>query len=248
MKRYCVVSSLAVLWMLGISSATPGQKEQPAGDLPLVDQEILAKVYDKNFKTPPGFFQDAALKNQNHSLYFHQPGWFATDKDKARKIVEDFLAKPSGIKDKEIKETNVTKKYFDFRAGTIWFRVHNSDWFQPKGDKIDTGLPFAGGIGKANVIGTLKAKPLTQEAVKDLAEYLWLIRFYNLGGAKVLASQVKAGDGAIVAKLYTTQVVFGDFGLKDEITVLVETFQVNTMTGEVTHSQQVARKLTGKGN
>jgi hypothetical protein len=231
----------------GAPGATAVQPKDPPGEkLPFTDQDILDKVYDKAFKTPVGFHQDPALKDAKYSLYYHQPGWLATDKDKARKLVEDFLAKPGGIKDKKIEETNTTKWFFDFRAGKVWYRVHNPDWFAPKGPQIDSGLTFLGGAKKPVEIGALKVKPLTQEAVKELAEYLWLIRFYNLAGAKVLASQVKAGDGAVVANLYTTQVIYGDFGLKDEITVVKETYQVDGMTGVVTYSQQVVRKLTGK--
>jgi hypothetical protein len=214
----------------------------------VTDQEIQDKVYAKAYKTPAGFYQDPALKDPNVSLYYHQPGWFAADKDKARKIVEDFLAKPSAIKDKKIEETIVTKKFFDFRAGKIWFRVHNPEYFTPKGPKIDSGLPFGSESAKPEVIGTLKVKPVTKQVVQELAEYLWQIRFYNLGGAKVLQSTAKEEGNAITATLLTTQVVYGDFGLKDEITVLAETYQVNPMTGAVTYSQQVVKKLTGKKN
>ena len=226
------------------------QQKQPAQEekLPFTDDQILAKVYDKAYKTPPGFYQDHALKDTAVSLYYHQPGWLASDKDKARKLVEDFLAKPSAIKDKKIEETKTTKKSFDFRAGKIWYRVHNDNWFQPKGAKIDSGLTYQAGAVKPEVIGTLKTKPVTAEAVKELAEYLWLIRFHNLQGAKVLSSQAKAGDGSVVATLYTTQVVYGDFGLKDEITVVKETYRVNEKTGAVEFSQQAVRKLTGKKN
>jgi hypothetical protein len=238
-------------WSITFPPVAVGAKQkQPAQDekLPFTDEEILAKVYDKAYKTPPGFYQDHALKDSAISLYYHQPGWFASDKDKARKLVKDFLVKPSAIKHRKIEEAKATKKFFDFRAGKIWYRVHNDNWFQPKGAKIDSGLTYQAGAAKPEVIGTLKTKPVTAETVKELAEYVWLIRFYNLAGAKVLSSQVKAADGAMVATLYTTQVVYGDFGLKDEIAVVKETYRFNEKTGAVEFSQQAVRKLTGKKN
>ncbi len=241
-----LIALIACFWALAPAHLAAPKDDGGDEKIPFTDEQILAKVYDKSYKTPAGFYQDPALKDSNFSLYYYQPNWFASDKDKARKIVEEFLAKPSGIKDKKIDEAKESKKYFDFRAGKIWFRVHNPDWFAPQGPQIDSGLGHQAGAKKPVAIGTLKIKPVTEDAVKDLAEYLWLIRYYNLDGAKVLSSQVKAGDGAIVANLYTTQVVYGDFGLKDEISVVKETFQVDSMTGAVTYSKQVLKKLTGK--
>ena len=119
---------------------------------------------------------------------------------------------------------------------------------EPVGEKIDSGLPFGTQMYKPTPIGTLNAKPLTKEAVKDLAEYLWLIRFYNLGGAKVLSSQVREDSALLMVTLHTTRTVYGDFGLKDEITVLAENYWVNPRDGAVRHSQHVVKKLTGKGN
>lgn len=239
---WCMIAQLSL-------SVGAGQKQPTAEEkLPFTDQEIRVMVYDKTYTTPPGFYADPVLKDAANSLYYHQPGWFATDKDKARKIVADFLIKPGVGKDKKIEETNATKKFFDFRAGKVWYRVHNPDYFTPKGPQLDTGLSFLGGAGKPEVIGTLKFKPVTAAAVKELAEYLWLIRFHNVAGAKVLSSQATENDGVIVANFVTTQVVFGDFGVKDEISVVKESYQVNGMTGIVTYRQQVLRTLTGKQN
>jgi hypothetical protein len=230
-------------------SGGAAQKQPAAGEkLPFTDQEILDRVYDKNYQTPAGFYQDSVLKDGANSLYYHQPGWFATDKDKARKIVEDFLAKPGATKDKKIEATNATKLFFDFRAGKVWYRVHKPNFFTPKGPQIDSGLLFLAGAGKPAVIGNVKWTPTTdpKAAMKELAEYLWLLRYYNVAGAKVLSSEVKQNSGNLEAVLYSTQVAYGDVGLKDEISVVKETYQTNLLKGTVTYSQQVVRNVIGK--
>ncbi|MGE0528661.1 MAG: hypothetical protein AB7P49_16450 [Bdellovibrionales bacterium] len=228
--------------------ASPGQKPGAKMTLPLSDAEILKKVYEESYKTPPGFYQDPALKDPNRSLYFHQPGWYSREEKEAFKLVEDFLKKPSNIQDRKVEETRKTNIYYDFRAGSIWYRIHNPDYFIPKGERIDSAIPLGQIEAKPALIGVLKLQPVTPDIAKELAEYLWLIRFYNLGGAKVLASVASKDGKEVVARIYTTQVVYGDFGLQDEITVCQETYRINPTTGAVTRSQEVVRRLTGKRN
>ncbi len=213
--------------------------------LPFKEDDVREKVYDKTYRVPKGFYEDKATSDGKHSLYFHQPDWFADDKDKAEKIVADFLAKPSNIAAKKIEEKAEDPKFFAFRAGTIWYRVHKPSWFEWKGKRVgEANLGLAD--GKEVEIGKLKTKR-TRDAVKELAEYEWQIENYNLVGAKVLLSEGKEEGGKIVHDLYVTNVTFGDFGLNDEIRVVKVTFTVDK-DGKTTKSQKVVANIKGKKN
>jgi hypothetical protein len=220
-----------------------------ADEPPLKDTDVLQKVYDKDFKTPKGFVQDHALANPNLSLYFHQDGWFADDKAAAKKIVQDFLDKPSGIEVKKIQEEKETPRSFDFRGGTIWFRVHKPAWFTFKGKRVGDYNATIAAPGKGPVeVGQFKADKLSKDALRDFAEYEWLIDNYNLNGAKVLLSEGKEADGQLTHTLWATNVTYGDFGLQDEIRLMQVTFTADKKTGKTTKEVKAVKTLTGKRN
>jgi len=213
------------------------------------EEDVLKLVYDRKYRVPREFFKDHAVSDPNISLYFHQDDWFSDDKDKARKIVQDFLDKPSGIEVKKIdkdgeKETPMT---FDFRAGKIWFRVHKPGYFTFAGKRA-ADLAFGGAPNDKPVeLGTFKAK-LSLDSVRDLAEYHWQIQYFNLNGAKVIKSEGKELKEHIEHTLWTTQVVFGDFGLKDEISLVTVTYNVNKKDGKTTVTTKTVKKIQGKSN
>lgn len=229
--------------LLGLTiSAAALLPEEP----PLKDEEVLRLVYDNNYRVPKGFYADPALKDPNRSLYFHQDGWFADEKDKARKIVEEFLARPSGIQDKKIAEETETRYSFDFRAGNIVFRVHKPGYFAWKGKRAaehHNNFPQ-----KPVEIGTFNPREISKDAVRAFAEYEWNMQNYNMGGAKVLSSATREEDGKIVHVLVTTAVVYGDFGLQDEITVGEISYVVDKKDGSTIKSARTLKQLKGKRN
>jgi hypothetical protein len=233
----------AAVIFLGLHNVRAAEKE----GIPLTDEEVLKRVYDKDYRTPKGFYEDPALKKPNVSLYYHQPGWFADDKDAARKIVQDFLDKPSNIEVRKIQETAETKMSFDFRGGGIWYRVHKPGFFAWTGRRVGEHNLNLPPDGTPKEIGRFKAK-LSKDVVKAFAEYDWLIANYNMGGAKVLASETKEDGDNIVHVLHTTAVTFGDFGLNDEVRVLRVTYAVSKKDGTTTKAQKAVKTLTGKRN
>lgn len=231
-----------MLWI--VATLLIAAEEKP----PVTDEEIAKFAYDQKYKVPADFVKDHALADINKSLYFHQPGWFADDKAKAREIVQAFLDKPSGIAVRKIEEEKETPRSFDFRGGTIWFRIHKPGYFTWKGKQVgDVQFPQPPD-GRAVEVGQFKVKPLTMQAVKDYAEYEWLIQFYNLNGAKVIKSDVKELKDTIVATLWTIGVVYGDFGVKDEITLNEVVWTVDKADGKATKSLKVVKMMTGKRN
>jgi hypothetical protein len=215
---------------------------------PMTDDEILKLVYDRGYGTPKGFFRDPLVADGSHSLYFHQPGWFADDKAAAKKIVEDFLAKPSNIAVRKIEEEKETNRSFDFRGGRIWYRIHKPAWFTWAGKNVANtsfGVPLG---GKPVELGALKAQPLTADAVREFAEYDWFVHNYNMAGAKVLKSSTRVEVGFIVHTLLTTTVTYGDFGLQDEIRVIEIRYVAAKEDGKVTLTKTLHRELKGKRN
>jgi hypothetical protein len=241
-RPWCI---LAVFWLT--ATVLFAQEDRPVADpAPLTDDQIVKLVYDRGYQTPPGFYRDPALTKPEYSLYFHQPGWFADDKEQARQIVQDFLDKPSNIAVRKIEEARESDHAFDFRGGTIWYRVHRPGWFAWAGKRV--GEVRANPDGKPVELGRFAARPLTADAVRRLAEYEWLIHHDNLTGAKVLRSTGQEEKDAFVHTLLTTEVVYGDFGLRDEITVRAATYRVDKQTGRTTKTVTTVKQLTGKQN
>jgi hypothetical protein len=202
---------------------------------PPADEEVQKKVYDPAYRAPEGFVTDHALTGPRPTVYFAQPNWYADDRAKARALVQQFLDRPSGLPSHRIEEELETPRYFDFRAGPLWFRIHKPSYFTWKRPQIG---------GKEPDIGTLRARPLGADAVRGFAEYDWLLHYATLPGAKVLRSEGKEEDGKLIRVLTVTHASFGDLG--DQITVGELTYTVDRMTGETTKTHRVLKRLEGK--
>jgi hypothetical protein len=201
------------------------------------DAEVLKKVYDPAYRAPEGFVKDHALGGPRPTVYFHQPGWYADDKAKARALVQRFLDQPGALTARTIEEEKETPRYFDFRAGPTWYRIHRPSYFAWQRAQIG---------GTDPELGTLKARPLDAEAVKGLAEYHWLLIYGSLPGAKVLRSEGREEDGKLVRVLTATTVARADITPTDQITVGELTYAVDKATGATTWTYRVLKRLEGK--
>jgi hypothetical protein len=211
---------------------------------PLGEKRILEKAYDRTYKVPKDFYKDPSLKGRR-SLYFHQADWYSDDRDRAREIIKAFLAKPSNIEVKMIEAERETKIYFEFRAGNICYRVHRPSYVAWTHDRIWNGRNHeSGGL----LFGHMKVRPLTGEAVKELAQYYWLIQNHNTGGSKVLKATSVEYKDRFVHTLITTAITYGDWGIRDEIRVIKVTNTVYKADGAFVRKVEVLRKLKGRGN
>ena len=208
------------------------------------DPEVLKRVYDPKAKVPNGFFVDP-LAAPGTRFYWHRNEWVTDDAAEARRWVEAHLEKSSIPDDeKEITEASVTKRGFDFKAGATWFRVHRKAWFAWEGRWVQEPLAD----GKARLMGTLAARPVTAREAKELAEYDWWIRNRDATGHRVLASEGKETDTAFVHVLETTTFTGGDWGIADEIRRWRVTYTVDRETGRTTRATALVATIEGRKN
>ena len=96
------------------------------------------------------------------------------------------------------------------------------------------------------IIGQFNKKPYVSGKVKELIEYLWFTENYNTGGRKVLDSSISVDRLHFICMLNEIQIVYGDWGIRDEITVLESMYFINKTDGKITYSQEVLKTIQGK--
>ena len=101
----------------------------------ITDEEIVRRAYDPYFSSPPGFYRDPALGGNAALVVVGDPQRDAVVKTRSEAL---------GLVKREIASSNVpplgerpddsteTEKYFAFRVGTYWWRVHKEGWFDWK--------------------------------------------------------------------------------------------------------------------
>ncbi len=145
-----------------------------------------------------------------------------------------------------VRAQRVTERFFEFSRVnplntryTLLSRVHRSSYLA--WCKLP---PYPDG----SVIGVFSKRPVTDGDVHSLAEYLWFIRNYNMGGAKVLSSTTGSTPQAITETILETGVSYGDWGMRDHITVFATTYSVDRITGEIRVERKILRTLEGRQN
>ena len=87
------------------------------------------------------------------------------------------------------------------------------------------------------------------EALGDLAGYLWFTRHHNTGGFKILGGQGFVGDASHFYELCHVGTTFGDFGLRDEITLRKTSYRLGLPDGPVEILEEgVIRRIQGNQN
>ncbi len=226
------------------------------------EDETLRLAYSDQ-KYPAGFYQDP--KEARTDLYYEntvsiqalsqRPStWFelCTDDISQARAWSEASNMYSSQQRALITEVQ-TEKYFEFqRAMNFHSRVHrcsfldrgmydrNLDGFYDRYSESRYGVP--------RVIGKLNAKPLTIALVKDAVEYLWFIDFYNLSGRNVIDSTGADTGNSITHTLRQTSVVYGDFGICDQVRVIRSDYRVDKMSLEITLTNTLESERKGHCN
>jgi hypothetical protein len=189
------------------------------------EEHILELAYSKDYSYPVSFYHEV---NYTGSPYYEntvsimpiterQDIWIelnTNDKNEAR-IWSDKSNAYSSV-NREIIGESESDKYFEFTRKNIQYsndillsRVHKSSYFQPVKNKFFTSDTL---IGKYN-------GELNLSSVKELVEYLWSCGTMDVSYSKVLNTELKEYDEYFDYYIQSILIVYGDFGIHDEIIV-----------------------------
>jgi hypothetical protein len=235
--------------------ALPCRADESLQSLPS-DDAIQELVYS-DYKVPSGFYTADFI---NASPYYENT-ISVTPNDKrhfppaTQLCAEDYATALTWSEDsahhsayyRDLVSTSENDMYYEFvrkyslrPRDAILSRVYKCSYFVPApyGWAQDEG---------AETIGTLKKKPIDLTTVSNFVQYLWYVKNYNLGGAKVLSIKSQELPESILVRLTHLNVVYaGDRGGIDIIRVKHTDYSVSKSVGRIQANTTIVKKLYGR--
>ena len=189
------------------------------------EEHILELAYSDEYIYPDGFYHEVI---DTGSIYYintvsikplseREHVWIelnTNDKNEAR-LWSDKTNEYSSV-NREIILESETDKFFEFKRRNVnnardisYSRVHKTSYFQPVLNKFSVSDTL---IGKYN-------GELNLTSVKELVEYLWDCGTMDVNYSKVLESEIKEYNEYFEYNIQSILIVYGDFGIHDEIIV-----------------------------
>jgi len=137
-----------------------------------------------------------------------------------------------------------TEKYFEFKrvysvrpTDILLSRAHKCSYYDASSRDLFLDPP---------TLGTLNKRPLVPSVARELIEYLWF--FQREGpGEKVLHSATTEAAGLYRHAIYSVRIVYGDWGMYDQISLRRFTYTVHATTGEVLRTaRETLRTVQGR--
>jgi hypothetical protein len=241
------VSGVFAAIVLAVSiPAGPARADAVPG---LADEEIVRRAYDPSFSVPPGFYRDPALSGSWTLVTLGDP-----QKDAVARTRREALA----LVTREIASANVpqlrerpddeeeTEKYFSFRVGTYWWRVHKEAWFDWR--ESTQWPPPSLTSGRRETVGVFKRRPVDEASAAAFAEYHEVLTERILGGTKV----VRTGRASPSAgwSIRHTEARVSSPNLSplpyDTVDVWVSAYEIDRETGVVVKSRVHVASLRGR--
>ncbi len=245
MRKFLIPFALITILFSGCTQNQP---------LAFSGDDILERVYS-DYKFPEGFYTE---ETDSGSFYYEntisikapderEAVWIelsTNSVDTARQWSE-LSARHSAYYRTLVGERE-TEKFFEFRrmretnpADVLLSRVHKRSY-------LDRSMYDS--FKKGPVIGRYTARPMRLPEVKELIEYLVFIREYKNGSYKVLDSQCKEEKTYFLHTLTEALVVYGDWGLRDQITLRISRYVIDKYSGEIRVRREVIRTIEGRMN
>jgi len=217
------------------------------------NDSILKIAYDIKYKYPADFYHDITPVN---SIYYLNAeiikplseggnGWIelsTNDKNEALSW-SNSSANNSSVHWQFISEKE-TEKYFEFKGQNqeikteiLLFRVHKTSYFKPSENlaKQSDTLGIYNGI-------------LMADSVKELVEYLWNKKTYNLFGSKVLETHMTEYNSYYEQYIKSISFIGGDYGVNDQIEVYDNYFRLMKSTRILTQQSTKINTIKGHEN
>ncbi len=137
-----------------------------------------------------------------------------------------------------------TEKYFEFKrvysvrpTDILLSRAHKCSYFDASARDLFLDPP---------TLGTLNRRPLVPTTARELIEYLWFFQREGFG-EKVLHSATAEETGFYRHTIYSVRLVYGDWGMYDQISLRRYTYTVDAVNGEVVRTaRETLRTVQGR--
>lgn len=218
------------------------------------DEEILSKAYDPNYHSPAGFFVDERVETTTRSYSLHHV--LDTSKSYERCTNDLVTAQAWEQADNDSRAVNgyyvgsvENDRYFEF--------VRELEYDQDVGNVGDLTSPGFARVFKCDYVdragvdrnlldgysGRLTRDPISSDALRDLTEYLWQFRFFNVSRKSVVASYGSHNADGLSHTLLLALVVNQGTGQCDRVDVVEWRFKVGNAQGEISREFDTLRSF-----
>lgn len=233
--------------------------KNPANDLKTYhefqysEDEIIDFVYSNKTVADELYYE--ILKG-----YLHFPLEFSTDNfTEANNFIEKYY--PDYYEN--ITETSENEKFFDFISKsyhthpilgnyttTEVIRVHKMSYiFLNKSDYL-IGLPELLQLNQSESfkIGIFNQHPINSSNTKEVSSYIWFLRSWMIYGLKIANYALSEDNNTVYCMFLETNVVHGDWGIYDMITLVYSKFSINKNNGSISIWSKAFDEFKGKYN
>lgn len=259
-KRRILLLTLGTLGILGqltlngcdllTSSETKPQIPEPQTGF--TDQELLELAYS-SYKFPDDFYQEEL---NGGSIYYvntvsvlpvneREHIWIelcTEDRDQAFAWSESSSRNSAYYR--ELVSESESEKYYEFRrvyterpTDILLSRAHKCSYIDRS--SVDRFL-------HSDTLGIFRQRPITRATVKELAEYLHFTDTYNISNYKILSSNTVEGGATVRQEIYQLNILFGDWGMCDDISLSKVIYTVDKQTGLIVISRENIRGIRGE--
>lgn len=265
-KLLCILTTGLIL--ISFSGIIPNSKS----DTQIVYKEFTYSEEDiKNFiysnkKVPDDFYYEIRYEQDNYSIYFVYPGimngseytFFSTnDFNEAQNFILQYLQKPD-ISAKNITTTYENEKFYEFQTEELnrfgflhirKYRVHKSSYIYLNDLSYHTWVTtLTLGQNESLEIGIFEHMPINTTSTKELVGYLWFMKNFMMHGHVVADYVISTNNSIVSVILLETQMVSGDWGIDDSITLVYSQYSINITSGKISLYREAFSRFNGKYN
>lgn len=240
-------SRVLVLLLLAVSAPEGAAADAVPG---LTDAEIVRRAYDPSFASPPGFYRDPALGGDATLVVAGEAerDAVARTQGEALRRVRSEIASSNvpQIQGERPDDATETEKYFAFKVGSYWWRVHKESYFEWKESTQVLAPSFTSGLPRT--VGALRRRPVGAAEASAFAEYHQVVTGRILGGSKILRSDRRPTPNGWLVTFVEARVNAPNLSplAYDTIDVWANTYAIDRETGLVVKSRVHVASLRGK--
>lgn len=213
------------------------------------DNELLNATYT-DYKFPANFYHENL---GDTSLYYvNTLSVDSTENGESIQLSTNSIEKArdwsikSTYENSEFKNGINSEKFFEFIRITntkdnnlIKFRTHKSSYL------VRDNYDF---FHKSDTIGIFRKLNFSVDETKELIDYLWFVENYNNESKKILSSFTVDNQQTVEVHHYEIYIVYGDFNIYDEITLINKVYEVDRNTGVIKVTEAIIREINGEYN
>lgn len=191
---------------------TAAPEPGPAASNVPAQGEVLAKIYDPDYSTPDGFFVDERANDPTRSYTVHH----VLDPSGSFELCSDDIETAQQWEDADNAERSVQGYYVGSHETARYYEfIRELSYDDGVGNIDDVTSPGYARVFKCSdtnrngvdrnlldgYAGTINARPLTVDTVREFTEYLWQFAFFPQARKAVLASTISTGPDALTQTL-----------------------------------------------